>query len=219
MSSLAISKILRDRRNKANIMQRLANKLDSSEDSGFTLLELLVVIGMVAILSTIAGVSWLAFVNNQRLGTANEAILRAMREAQSEAKRTKLEQQISFRQSTSGGDPIFQWAVHKPETTIPADSPLWNDSEGNIQIDDSADYTNLDNTEDVDGDGTNDWSIRFDHYGGLVKPEEIVETNPPRITIMSATSETAKRCVAVRTLLGSMQARDGSCHVTDFGGP
>lgn len=211
MGRLAISKILkkRHRRNRTNPMQRLAKKANSSDDSGFTLIEFVAVMAMVAFLSTIAGVSWLVFINNQRLGTANDAIFRAMREAQSEARLRKLEWQVSFRESSSGGDGIVQWAVHKPGITIPADSPLWNDSEGKITIDGT--NTNL-VMADVDGDGSDDWRIKFDQFGGVSEPEEIDETNPPRITIMSTTSGTSKRCVVIRTLLGSMQTeQDDNC--------
>ena len=183
--------------------------MNSSANSGFTLLELLVVIGMVAILSTIAGVSWLAFINNQRLGTANDAISRAMREAQSQARLRKLEWQASFRDSNASGDPVLQWSVHEAldaGETIAVESLLWNDVEENVEIDTS--NTTLDE-ENLDGIDTNDvWRIKFDHYGNV--DNSIAGLG--KITITSTTGGNAKRCTIVSTILGAIRTdSDSGC--------
>ena len=58
-------------------------------NSGFTLIEMLVVIIMVGILSAIAVPSWLSFVERQRLSKSADQVLQAVNTAQSTAKRTK----------------------------------------------------------------------------------------------------------------------------------
>lgn len=64
---------------------------------GFTLIETLVAVLMIGILSAIAGPSWLSFANQQRVNAANDEIMRSLRTAQSEAKKTKLSYSVSFR--------------------------------------------------------------------------------------------------------------------------
>lgn len=65
------------------IAKRLIN------NSGFTLIEMLVVIIMVGILSAIAVPSWLSFTERQKLLTSADLVLQAVNAAQSTAKRTK----------------------------------------------------------------------------------------------------------------------------------
>lgn len=72
-----------DLRLNTKVAKRLIN------NSGFTLIEMLVVIIMVGILSAIAVPSWLSFVERQRLSTSAGQVLQAVNLAQSTAKRTK----------------------------------------------------------------------------------------------------------------------------------
>ncbi|GAB4280067.1 MAG: hypothetical protein Fur0025_07700 [Oscillatoriaceae cyanobacterium] len=64
---------------------------------GFTLLEVLVVVLIVGILATTAGVGWLGFVNRQRVNGVQNAALRAIEKAQLEARSRQLSYSISFR--------------------------------------------------------------------------------------------------------------------------
>ena len=64
---------------------------------GFTLLEVLVVVLIVGILATTASVSWLSFVNRQRVNGVQNAALRAIEAAQLEAKSRQLSYSVSFR--------------------------------------------------------------------------------------------------------------------------
>lgn len=59
-------------------------------DSGFTLVEVLIVVVLAVILAAIAAPGWLAFGNRQRVAAANTELLQLLREAQAEsiAKRT-----------------------------------------------------------------------------------------------------------------------------------
>jgi prepilin-type N-terminal cleavage/methylation domain-containing protein len=72
------------------------NILKNSSNSGFTLVEMLVVIFIIGILSAIAIPSWVSFVNTRRLSVAQDEVYRAMRQAQSQAKKQKLTWQVSF---------------------------------------------------------------------------------------------------------------------------
>jgi len=77
--------------------------------SGFTLIEVLVVVAMVGILSAIAAPSWLAFTNNQRLRAANGKVFSAINEAKSKAKTDKVTVTAEFRQN---GDRA-EYAIYK----------------------------------------------------------------------------------------------------------
>ncbi|HIK09363.1 MAG TPA: prepilin-type N-terminal cleavage/methylation domain-containing protein [Oscillatoriaceae cyanobacterium M33_DOE_052] len=64
---------------------------------GFTLLEVLVVVLIIGILAATASVSWLSFVNRQRVNAVQNAAQRAIEKAQLEAKSRQLPYSVSFR--------------------------------------------------------------------------------------------------------------------------
>ena len=144
---------------------------------------MLVVIVLVGILSAIALPSWLSFVNTRRLNTAQDQVYRAMRQAQSEAKKQKLTWQVSFREHNN----IVQWTVHAASINSPIAN--WNDLDSNIVLDSE---TTLQQSNGVR-------QIQFDYAGNV--------TQPPlgRITLSSRYAGKAKRCVYVSTILGAMR--------------
>ncbi len=155
----------------------------TNSNSGFTLLEVLVVTLAIGILSAIAAPSWLAFVDTQRLNAAQSEVYQAMRQAQSQAKLQKLTWQASFREQNG----TVQWAVH-PAGVNPSDA-VWNNLNAVVSLDAE--------TTLQESDGVR--RIEFDYMGTVEQPPL------GRITLSSKNGGKAKRCVFVSTILGAMR--------------
>jgi type II secretory pathway pseudopilin PulG len=146
---------------------------------------------MIGILSAIAAPNWFALIKTQHLKIAQDQVYRAMREAQSQAKKEKLTYHASFREENNN----VQWAVH-PATIDPSNAK-WNDLDASVQLDVVESTLQLSN-------GVR--RVRFDHIGGVTPPLG-------KITLSSKPGGTAKRCVIVSTILGAMRtAKDNSCN-------
>jgi prepilin-type N-terminal cleavage/methylation domain-containing protein len=78
-------------------MEQAIAELERSQ-SGFTLIEVLVITIIIGILTAIAAPSWLNFVENQRIAAANGGIFRAIEETKSIAKREQITYKVQFRQ-------------------------------------------------------------------------------------------------------------------------
>ncbi|WP_414526759.1 GspH/FimT family pseudopilin [Nodularia chucula] len=164
---------------------------NSNLNDGFTLLEILSVIMMVGVLCAIAVPSWLGFMAVQRLNTAQNQVYRAIRQAQSEAKKQNLTVQASFREQNN----IVQWAVH-PGTVDPVDAN-WNDLDSNVCL-----YRST--LQELNGVRR----IKFDYRGNV--------RQPPLGRVTLATGNNCdggvKRCVIVSTIIGAMRtAKNDSC--------
>ena len=162
---------------------------NNRSNSGFTFIETITALLMIGILSAIAAPSWFALIKTQHLNIAQDQVYRAMREAQSQAKKEKLTYHASFRTQNN----ILQWAVH-PATIDPSNAK-WNDLDASVQLDVVESTLQLSN-------GVR--RVRFDHIGGVTPPLG-------KITLSSKPGGTAKRCVIVSTILGAMRtAKDNS---------
>ncbi|KOP28151.1 methylase [Hapalosiphon sp. MRB220] len=157
--------------------------LKNHSSSGFTLLESMATILIIGILSAIALPSWLAFVDIQRLNTAQSEVYQAMRQAQREAKREKLTWQFSLNEQNG----IVQWATHRADINV--DNAIWNKLNANVRLDGE---TTLQQANGVK-------RIQFDYEGNVNKPPL------GRITLSSRYGGKAKRCVYVSTILGAIR--------------
>jgi len=178
---------------------------------GFTLIEILVVMLMVGILVAIAAPSWAAFVNNQRLNSAQSRTFSTLRLAQSYAKRDQTMWQATFRNTST----VAQYAIHKTPTTTTNqaywDSLPWENFEQGIRI--------VDNTESQPRTTLTKLTAipEPDVYRVQFKPQGVPNGlgELGRITFVGKAGGDRRKCVIISTILGSMRvAVDSECNQT-----
>jgi prepilin-type N-terminal cleavage/methylation domain-containing protein len=214
------------------VKSKLSSRL-SQKTSGFTLLEVMVVIALVGILSAIAAPSWLSFVARQRLNKANDIVFAALQEAQRQAKKNKLSYSVSVQLDNNK---IPQISVH-PGTT-PSN---WRDLGADLQIkpDQMLLFTNLNgnnsasnsiNYNNASALRNSPKTITFDYSGTLELPVKTGNENLSALQdarlgnkgiIIALTvpkpsnnnqAGNIKRCVIVKTLIGGIQtAKNDDC--------
>lgn len=150
---------------------------------GFTLLEVLVVIGIIGVLSVTAGTGWMSFLERWRLADAQSELYSAIRTTQTNAQNNRLNWQFSVRETPTGE---VEWASH-PQHEIPT---VWQKL-GNDAIDIDLADTTLDSLNGV-------YYIRFNYKGNLV-------SRTRTFTLTSSMAPSIKRCVVMSNLLGAMR--------------
>ncbi|AOY83674.1 prepilin-type N-terminal cleavage/methylation domain-containing protein [Moorena producens JHB] len=192
-----------------------------NNEAGFTLIELIIVILLVGILSSIAAPSWLAFVNRQRVGKVNERVLSVIQEAQRQAKNKKLSYSVSFRMN--GNDP--QAAVHQAKDNQGnAQTPetfQWQSLVGDLGVKPEQVLVRTNLTGDNKSGATlsglsEDKKITFDNQGVLDDPDIgnglAIVVAVPNSKDKDNPIESTKRCVIVKTILGALETdRKGGC--------
>lgn len=157
---------------------------------GFTLPELLVVIVMVGILSSLSIVVWGHFTANQAVKQGNEAVFLAIRSAQVRARTAKVRYQASFR----GEADQALWAVHP--VSLHPDEAQWNALPFLVRYDE--DNSTLRRVQGVR-------RVVFDHRGHVMG-------QLGRITVFHRDNPELRRCTFVSTLLGTIRkTRDDWC--------
>ncbi|AKG24762.1 methylase [Calothrix sp. 336/3] len=179
---------------------------------GFTLTETLIVVFILGILSAIAAPSWLGFIQQQRLNSAQDKIYLGMRQAQSEAKKRKLSWQFTIRENNQR----VQWIVHQADNNkfLP-DSVLnnqnqWHNLDSNIYIDTEKNSKNDYETTLRKHPSQNIWRVVYNYHGCPIYNvgDECINTSLQalgQITLYSDRDDVTRRCVYVSTILGAMR--------------
>ena len=98
-----------------NLFKTLLRNQPKTSTTGFTIIELMLVVLIIGILSTIAVPGWNAFINRQRTRTVNNGVFQALRSAQSDAKSTRVKKRLQFRYELNSDDDPPRFAIYHPD--------------------------------------------------------------------------------------------------------
>ncbi|NER83709.1 MAG: prepilin-type N-terminal cleavage/methylation domain-containing protein [Leptolyngbya sp. SIO1D8] len=158
----------------------------SRSNDGFTLLEVLFVLIIIAILSAIAAPAWFRLSANQQVTLARNELRQAIQQAQANA----MTQQSAWRFSLRQQADHLEWAVHLNEQDW-QDVPTWHPLDANVTLDELD--TTLAQKEGV-------YYVWFGFKGE-------VKYRLSTVTLTSKYGLSPKHCVVISTLLG--YTRDG----------
>jgi prepilin-type N-terminal cleavage/methylation domain-containing protein len=172
---------------------------------GFTLLEILVVVILIGIMFAIGAPSWVAFINNQRVGTVRNQVFETLRTAQAEARRTKVNRAVVL-DNNNNQPRIAIIPVQSDSITVSkSDVQNWQVlGNGEIKPGMIKASSSPASTQGFDA------SVLFDTYGNIIKTDNkpLPTDTGYKITVGVANSAAPRRCLIVKTLLGAIQ--DGS---------
>lgn len=162
-----------------------------SGNQGFTLLESLIVLIMMALLMAIAAPGYIGLMNTQRVNTAQREIYAAMRQTEQKAIQNRANWCFSIREY----DEEAEWAMHAKSTDA-GQIRLWRPLDAAIALD--SENTTLNRAKGI-------YYACFDYQGN-------VSSRLGRVTVSPRNGGSQKRCVIVSTMIGKL--RQGREHST-----
>lgn len=173
------------------------------QGSGFTLIEVLVVVVMAGLLAAIGAPSWQGFMTRQTLNAGRERVIQSMRQAQSKAIQERRIWQVSFRNEGN----TVRVAVHAnpSQGPIPA-GVVWEDLPQGIAIEPTqtnffCNGTPPSTAKCTSGSATTEYAVRYSFIGQLANPDMAGSV----ITLSHRVNTNAKACLTTETILGALR--------------
>ena len=164
-------------------------RVRNQSNAGFTVLELIILLALLGIVSAIAIPTWNAFINRQRLKTAQYRVYQAMQETKSNATLQKVTWQLSVREAIANGKPVVQLATH-PRSLNPS-LATWRSLDAGIQLYSKETTLYTDKKNGIK-------RVQFNYMGN---------TNGQlgQLTLIINNNSKIERCVYVSTLIGTLR--------------
>ncbi len=170
-------------RDKQHGNKQHRNEQVSYSQTGFTLLEITIVLAVIGILMAIATPSWLRIADQHRLISSQDKVVQAIRLSQSRAEQLGASWQTSLREVNS----TVQVAIHPVDTS--PDLTGWENLAAGIRLDVAE--TTLAQSNGV-------YRVQFNHTGR-------VNGQLGRFTVTGSRNSQLKQCVIISTLLGAVR--------------
>ncbi len=167
--------------------------------TGFTLVELLVVIVIAGVLAAIAAPGWLSFANSRRADAGRDQVLQLLRQAQSQATQSRQAKIVNFITPTNNLPSIQIAGI---DQRIDGQVPNVKDSKlFGLKVING-------NVAGCEGSATS--CVIFDDRGNVKRPNNDLGSGIKVVVTSPADNAGSRRCVIVKTLLGAMEKGKGA---------